>query len=236
MSTSDSIPPPTRDPVPTCLMATLKRRGAMKSKLSLFALAVLLLAAPARANQLWTWTGDCLTNNAGGMAVALCHTVTFQAITLDSYIPGTVFDAFGSPPPKPLVSASYHDDAGGSLTISQEFFDLNGFDLKFPASSGKAEGFIDTQTSFFRSFADGTWKFEAEGAAPDCTFGQPGNILCGYGASGINGTWTRVPGPSTFALVAVGLVGLVGLCRLTEEKSSRAWRRLRFRRSSATGT
>src|SRR5262245_56449320 len=168
MSTSDSISPPTRDLAPTCLMATLKRRGAMKSKLSLFALAVLLLAAPARADQIWTWTGDCLTNSAGRLPVPPCHTATFQAITLDSYVPGTVFDAFGSPPPKPLVSASYHDDAGGSLTISQEFFDLNGFDFKFPASSGEAEAFINTQTSFFRSFADGTWKFEAESAAPNC--------------------------------------------------------------------
>src|SRR5215467_6531194 len=155
MSASESIPPPTRDPVPTCLMVTLKRRGAMKSKLSLFALAVLLLAAPARADQLWTWTGDCVTNSAGRLPVPPCHTATFQAITLDSYVPGTVFDALGTPHPiTTLVSASYHDDAGGSLTISQQFFDSNGTNFKFPASSGEADGFINTQTSFFRSFAD----------------------------------------------------------------------------------
>jgi len=209
----------------------------MKSQLALFALVVLLLAAPARANQLWTWMGDCLTNSAGRLPVPPCHTATFQAITLDSYVPGTVFDALGGGDPKTLVSASYHDDAGGSLTISQEFFELNGFNLKFPASSGEAEGFINTQTSFFHSFADGTWKFEAEGAAPNC--GPDNDFLdpfCGYTATGIDGTWTRVPGPSTLALIAIGLVGLVGLYRLTEEKSGRAWRRLRFRCSSATGT
>src|SRR5262249_15279197 len=129
MSTSDSIPPLTRDPAPTCLMATLKRRGAMKSKLSLFALVVLLLATPARANQLWTWTGECLTNSAGQLPVPLCHTATFQAITLDSYVPGTV----GAAPP--FVSASYEDDAGGSLTITKIDFTLNGFAFTFPALS-----------------------------------------------------------------------------------------------------
>ena len=229
MSTSDSIPPPTRDPVPTCLMVTLKRRGAMKSTLSLFALVVLLLAAPARADQLWTWTGDCVTNSAGRLPVPPCHTATFQAITLDSYVPGTVFDALGTPHPiTTLVSASYHDDAGASLTISQQFFDSNGTNFKFPASSGEAEGFINTQTSFFRSFADGTWKFEAESAAPDC--GPDNGFLdpfCGYTATGIDGTWTvTTPEPSAVILMATALGGL----------GVSAWRRLRVRRSSATGT
>jgi len=82
--------------------------------------------------------------------------------------------------------------------------------------------------------ASATWRFEAEEAAPNCT--SEISIFCGYGASGINGVWTRVPGPSTLTLAAIGFVGLVGLHRLAEEKNSRAWHRLRFRRSSATGT
>jgi len=206
----------------------------MKSKLSLVALAVLLLAAPAQANLFWTWTGTCLTNNAGQLPVPLCQTATFQAITLDSYVPGTISgpNADGA---LRLVSASYLDDAGGSFTIDQVDFAINGFAFKFPASSGEAEGFNTGQVWNFRSAADGTWRFSAESAAPNC--GPDNGFLdpfCGYTATGINGTW-RVPGPSTLALVAIGLVGLVGLCRLTEEKSSRAWRRLRFRRSAATG-
>jgi hypothetical protein len=171
-----------------------QRREAMKSKLSLFALIVLLLAAPARANQLWTWTGDCLTNSAGRLPVPLCHTATFQAITLDSYAPGTLVGALGGDP-KPFISASYQDDAGGSLPISQGFFDINGFSLKFPASSGEAEGFINTQTSFFHSFADGMWKFEAESAAPNCNadngFLDP---FCGYTATGSTGPGRVSPG------------------------------------------
>src|SRR5215470_3639024 len=90
------------------------------------------------------------------------------------------------------------------------------------------EGCRNTQTSFFRSFADGTWKFEAEGAAPDC--GPDNGFLdpfCGYTATGIDGTWiVTTPEPSAIVLVATVLGGL-GVC---------AWRRSRFRRSSGMGT
>jgi hypothetical protein len=67
---------------------------------------------------------------------------------------------------------------------------------------------MSAEAGFFRSDASGVWRFEAEGAAPDCQFGQPGNPLCGYGAEGINGVWTRVPGPPTLALLGAGLTGL----------------------------
>src|SRR5215475_10736430 len=127
----------------------------MKSTLSLLALVVLLLASPAQAFQLWTWTGHCVTNSAGRLPVPLCHTATFVGVTIDSYVPGTVVDVLGGDDPTTLVSAAYGDDAGGLLNIGQESFRLNGVDFKFPASSGKAESFINTQTSFFHSFADG---------------------------------------------------------------------------------
>jgi len=139
----------------------------MKSKLSLFALAVLLLAAPAEANQLWTWTGTCTTNSAGGLPLDLCHTAIFKAITIDSYVPGTPIGiSFGPYDPTTLVSAAYLDDAGGFLPAF-DFF-RNAHNLLFPATSGAVDGFLSTETAIFQSFADGTWRFEAEAAAPNC--------------------------------------------------------------------
>jgi len=175
----------------------------MKSKLSLFALAVLLLAARAEANQFWTWTGDCLTVVFGASTV--CDKAIFEAITIDAYVPGSLVERAGGDP-NTLVSASYADDAGG-FQPAFDFFH-NGFALEFPAVSGEALGFLRTEGARFLSFPDGSWEFSAEGAAPDCTFGQPGNLLCSYRVNGNHGTWTRVPGPSTLALVALGLVGL----------------------------
>ena len=245
MSTSDSIPPPTRDPAPTCLMARLHRRRAMKSKLSLFALAVLLLAAPAQANLLWTWTGDCVSNQAGSQVIPLCRHAALLVVTTDAYVPGTPYIPQG-PTDSTLQTAIYVDDAGASNLNGPFIPDMgwsrNGVFFQFPAESGIAVGsiFIE-QIVDFRERPDGGWLFSTQGAAPDCTRGETlGNLECNYFVTGINGTWTRaavpVPEPSTLALVAIGLVGLVGLYRLTEEKSSRAWRRLRFRRPSATGT
>src|SRR5262249_10344269 len=152
--------------------------------------------------------GDCVTNSAGQLPVPLCHTATMQFTTLDSYVPGTL----GFPPS--LVSGQYADDAGGNFTqftSSLEFFEL-------PAMDGTQEASLRAIPSFFATHADGTWRFEAEEAAPNC--GPDNGFLdnfCGYFSSGINGTWTRaavpVPEPSTLALVAIGFVGLVGLCR-----------------------
>src|SRR5215467_2763281 len=166
MSTSDSIPLPTRDPAPRCLMATpegartnIKRRGDMKGKLFLAALTLMLLSGPlsAHANLIWDWTGDCQRILFG--STSLCTHAMVHAVTTDDYVPGEVFPI--GPGPSTLIEWRYSDDLGVTRTITAPDFFL------LPASSGPGEGSIDIVPAFFQSHADGTWRFESEGLSPD---------------------------------------------------------------------
>jgi len=83
-----------------------------------------------------------------------------------------------------------------------------------PASDGHAVADITVGQVAFRSSEDGTWKMGGEMFSPFCP-GESDESLrhCQYLAVGIDGTWTRVPGPSTLALLGVGLVGLTSFRR-----------------------
>ncbi len=114
------------------------------------------------------------------------------------------------PVPSPVLpEALYSDDA--SVTIDLAFvWSIDGDGLVLPASL-PGEGEILTTATFFRSDANGVWRFEAEGLSPDCD--PLRNPFCGYGVVGVNGVWTRVPAPSTLVLLGVGLAGLASLRR-----------------------
>jgi len=171
------------------------------SKAFLAVAAFVLLSGPlnAHSNLIWDWTGDCQRTLIG--SVNLCTHAMVHAVTTDAYVPGTPGD-FG------LLEWRYTDDLGVTEDLAIGFnLGQQNHPFLLPASSGQKEGAISIIPAFFESHADGTWRFEAEGATPDPCNGI-GNPLCSYGVVGVTGTWTRVPEPSTLMLLGVGLVGL----------------------------
>jgi len=171
----------------------------LRTLLTMAILALLSGPLSAHANIIWDWTGDCQQILFG--SVNLCTHAMVHAVTTDAYVPGTPGD-FG------LLEWRYTDDLGVTedLAIGFNLGEENG-PFVLPASSGQGEGAISIIPAFFRSHVDGTWRFEAEGATPDPCNGI-GNPLCSYGVAGVNGTWTRVPAPSTLALLGVGVLSL----------------------------
>jgi len=200
-------------------------------------LLTLLLVAPAQANLIWHWTGDCVSQIP---TVPLCQHAMIDVVTTDNYVPGTLVpdDYLGANPRPTILSFRYTDDAGidtAEVGLLDFGWSENGNDFLFPAINGEADGVLSTTATIFRSAADGTWRVAGEGMIPFAECDQLHNNFCASDARGINGTWTRVPGPATLALVAIGLVGLVGLCRLTGEQSRRPDGAFDSCRSSATG-
>lgn len=171
---------------------------------------LVLLVRSGEANLMWHWTGDCVTNRG---APTLCHHATAEFVTLDSYVPGTVFvyDGFPTQSVNPtLLVARYSDDAGGTDGVPDFGWPNAGIFFEFPAASGPGMGAVRTEVVDFRSGADGVWHFGAERGAPDCTMSPQD---CSYRADGINGTWTiQTPEPGTWLLVHTAL-GLAWLAR-----------------------
>jgi len=177
-------------------------------RLFLFAcfLTVLLFVGRAEANLVWHWSGDCTTPFDQGKFPLLCTHATFDAVTTDDYVPGTL-QGIGTT--QALLEAFYQDDTGASTASYGLIFGGGADSFEFPAVDGAAFGFVNAQVTTFQSRADGTWRFESESAYPGCNASNAidplGNPNCSYGMMGINGTWT-VPTPATLGLVALGLL------------------------------
>ncbi len=175
-------------------------------KTLLATIALVLLSGPlnAHANIIYNWTGDCQRVLFG--SVNLCTHATVHAVTTDAYVPGEIFTPT-FPVPSTLLEWRYSDDNNVTVDLAHSFNIGNGDGFLLPAAL-PGEGFISLTADFFRSDAQGSWRFEGEGLTPDPCNGI-GNPFCSYGVAGINGVWTRVPAPSTLVLLGVGLTGLV---------------------------
>jgi hypothetical protein len=177
-------------------------------KTLLAAVTFLPLIGPlsAHANIIYNWTGDCQRILFGSDTP--CTHATLHVVTTDAYIPGEEFFPH-FPVPSPVLLEALYSDANTTFDLAFPWsFDGNG--LLLPASF-PGEGHMSTTATLFRSDANGVWRFEAEGASSDCD--EFHNPFCGYGVTGINGVWTRVPAPSTLVLLGVGVAGLALLRR-----------------------
>jgi len=185
--------------------------GAIKT---LFVAATfLLLSGPlsTQANLIWNWTGTCITTCQGE--------ATMHVVMPDTYVPGTGI----GPQDSGIIEALYVDSNVG--------YDFGGFRWTFvgegalwPAESGAAAGGITIQEDRFRTFSDGTWNIGGQGIpGHELGCGQPPGVFCTYVAGGIDGVWTRVPEPSTLALLGIGLTGLTFLRRHRGDIVSSEW-------------
>jgi PEP-CTERM motif len=173
-------------------------------KILLAAVAFMLLSGPlsAHANIIYDWTGDC-QRILFPRDIPLCTHATMHIVTTYAYIPGEVFFPHFPVPSPVLLEALYSD---GNVTFDMAFiWSFDGSGLLLPATL-PGEGEMLTTAHFFRSDANGAWRYEGEELIPNCD--RLTNDFCSYGVDGINGVWTRVPEASSLLLLGVGFVGL----------------------------
>ena len=181
----------------------------LKTLLATLALVLLIGPLNAHANIIYDWTGTCGTTCSGQ--------ATMHVVTTDAYIPG---QSFGQNPPGVLLQALYTDN---NVTFDfAQFFYIIGFGEFYvwpdmpPNSSGAFFGeILQGQNDFTSNRANvpGLWRSAGESIPGGGLGCGPNPGLCMYSATGINGVWTRVPAPSTFVLLGVGLAGLASLRR-----------------------
>src|SRR5262249_5803989 len=200
----------------------------------LVAATFLLLSGPlsAHAYLVWDWTGDCdgvigpLPPVRGG-SNGWTGQATFHAVQTDAYIRKPV------PPPAQtidqvredlasLLEARYTDEnvTFDFLGDGGLFWMLNAFGFRLPAVPGDPFGNVSMEAHVFRTGNTG-WRFGSESLRPGCHVED--DPICGYGASGSNGVWTRVavhestfvpefatlvPEPATLVLLPAGLASL----------------------------
>jgi PEP-CTERM motif len=184
--------------------------------------AVVLLSGPivAPANLIWDWTGDCngnVTPGHGGGPISCAGQAHFHAVTTDAYIPGESFpgDAFPTIPVQDalatLLEARYTDEnlTFDFLEDGGVFWLRNAIGFLLPTVP-TGPGGVNMEDFGFRTDSAGNWLFNGANIRPGCDLSID---FCSYGARGFNGVWTRVPEPSTFVLLGVGLASLASLRR-----------------------
>jgi len=131
-------------------------------------------------------------------------------VTSDVYIPGEDFFAHYPPPDPPVLITARYTDNVVSFDLAVPW-PVSGNDFNLPASPTQG-GYIGLFGDAFSSDAQGKWRFGSEslrGKLPGCIV-DPNP--CTYGATGVDGVWTRVPEPSTLVLLGVSF-GTLALYR-----------------------